>query len=129
MAWVSPIRHSQYPRQLATVTVDLDGKPQELQLQQGYVAPHRRLERDQVLFLLRGSGSLGVADVGDLVTAGSVAGIPAKVTHFYANADMREGTLALVVFGPATDSVAPTQDDELVFEGSGRPVRRPVLGQ
>lgn len=108
------------------VEVEIDGKPQMLQLQAGYVSPYQRRTCDQMLFFLSGTGSLGLSNVGNLVRAGSLVGIPTGVTAYYANGEPREPSLILIVLSPGTASQAPQADVEMQFSGPKKPWLRPV---
>lgn len=116
------------PRKTAEVEVEIDGKKQPLKLQQGYVTPYQRRQSDQMLFFLHGAGSLGLSNGGNLVKDGSLAGIPNRVTAYYANGS-REPTLALIVLAPGTQPEDPQADYEMQFEGPARPWKRPVTAR
>lgn len=117
------------PQQTATVEVEIDGKKQPLQLQQGYVTPYQRRQTDQMLLFLHGTGSLGLSNGGNLVKDGSLAGIPNRVTAYYANGGSYEPTLALIVLAPGTTPEDPQADYEMQFEGPTRPWKRPVTAR
>ena len=69
---------------------------------QGSETPHRHVKHDLTIFVLRGNGTLTLADEHIALAAGDAAVIPRGVPHWFANGG-RHAAVAFVIYTPPLD--------------------------